>query len=94
MLVCFSLWRIRGKYISVLHIESGSRRGCFCCQFRTRFPGGAERICRSGVQDMAKDLSTQTPLIPSKPYGLASAILSIVFCVSGGDLEAVCALSR
>lgn len=43
---------------------------------------------------MAKDLSTQTPLIPSKPYGLASAILSILFCVSGGDLEAVCALSR
>ena len=39
---------------------------------------------------MAKGLSTQTPLIPSKPYGLAAAISSIGYFVF---LEAISKLS-
>lgn len=75
----------------MLHAGSGSRRGCFCCQFCTRFPGCAEHVCRSGAQDMAKDLSTRTPLIPpSKPYGLVPAILAIGYF---GFLEAILKLS-
>ena len=63
------------------HIGSGNRRGCFCCQFQTRSPGCAEYASRSGAQDTTEDLSTQTPLIPSKPCGLVPAILSIGYFV-------------
>lgn len=75
----------------MLHIGSGSRRGCFCCQFWTRFPGCAERVCRSGAQDTAEDRSTQTPLIPSKPCGLGPAVLSVGYFVF---LKAILKLSE
>lgn len=41
---------------------------------------------------MAEDSSTDTPLIPHKLS--TSNSVHWVFCVSGGDVEAVCVLSR
>lgn len=63
MLVCFSLWRIRGKYICAAH-WSWEREGGSVAHFGPDFPA-VQCVCTSKVRDIAKGLCTD-PLDPKE----------------------------